>query len=166
MNWQLIDPDAKIIQVEPDPLEIGRQYAVTIGIHADTGKFLEDLLELAQMKGNSPGSTNRDKVIADIASRKDAEKARYYDADLASVPIKPQLITQVLEEVAPRDAIYVVGSGHHTHFANYVQVSSRASISGASAPAPWPGRLPPRSASSSRGRIARSSCRSATATSA
>ncbi len=123
LNWQLIDPDAKIIQVEPDPLEIGRQYAVTIGIHADTGKFLEDLLELAQMKGNSPGSTNRDKVIADIASRKDAEKARYYDADLASVPIKPQLITQVLEEVAPRDAIYVVGSGHHTHFANYVQVS-------------------------------------------
>ena len=36
LNWQLINPNAKIIQVEPDPLEIGRQYAVTVGIHRRT----------------------------------------------------------------------------------------------------------------------------------
>jgi len=124
LNWQLIDPDAKIIQVEPDPLEIGRQYAVAIGVHADTRKFLEDLMVLAKSKGVSSDQSNRSRIEQGIADRKQLEKARYYDADLMSTPIKPQLITKVLEEVAPRDAIYVVGSGHHTHFANYIQINA------------------------------------------
>jgi acetolactate synthase-1/2/3 large subunit len=120
LNWQLMNPNAKIIQIEPDPLEIGRQYAVAVGIHADSGLFLKDLLDRIAAKGIK----RADPAIAeDIARRKRHEKARYYAADLASTPIKPQLITKVLEEIAPRDAIYVVGSGHHTHFANYIQVS-------------------------------------------
>jgi acetolactate synthase-1/2/3 large subunit len=121
LNWQLINPNAKIIQVEPDPLEIGRQYAVAIGIHADSGLFLNDLLDRIASKGITHKLDTG--IIEDIAKRKKEEKARYYAADLASTPIKPQLITKVLEDMAPRDAIYVVGSGHHTHFANYVQVS-------------------------------------------
>jgi acetolactate synthase-1/2/3 large subunit len=120
LNWQLIDPQAKIIQVEPDPLEIGRQYAVAVGIHADTGAFLADLLECIASKGAKPKVDA--KVTENIAARKKEEKARFYDADLDSTPIKPQLITKVLQAVAPPDAIYVVGSGHHTHFANYIQV--------------------------------------------
>jgi acetolactate synthase-1/2/3 large subunit len=121
LNWQLINPDAKIIQVEPDPLEIGRQYAVAVGIHADSGLFLKDLLDRIAANGIKPKADTG--IAEDIARRKKEEKARYYAADLASAPIKPQLITKVLEDIAPRDAIYVVGSGHHTHFANYVQVS-------------------------------------------
>jgi acetolactate synthase-1/2/3 large subunit len=120
LNWQLINPNAKIIQVEPDPLEIGRQYAVAVGVHADSGLFVKDMLDriaAKEIKRADPA------IAKDIARRKMDEKARYYAADLASTPIKPQLITKVLEEIAPRDAIYVVGSGHHTHFANYVQVS-------------------------------------------
>jgi acetolactate synthase-1/2/3 large subunit len=120
LNWQLINPDAKIIQVEPDPLEIGRQYAVAVGIHADSGLFLKDLLERIAKDAKASGNAG---IFEDIAKRKKEEKRRYYAADLASTPIKPQLITKVLEDIAPRDAIYVVGSGHHTHFANYVQVS-------------------------------------------
>ena len=123
LNWQLINPDAKIIQVEPDPLEIGRQYAVTVGIHADTGRFLVDLLSRIRDAGITARKT-RAGFVDDIATRKQAEKERYYAADLSSVPIKPQLITRVIEEVAPADAIYVVGSGHHTHFANYIQVGN------------------------------------------
>jgi acetolactate synthase-1/2/3 large subunit len=121
LNWQLINPNAKIIQVEPDPLEIGRQYAVAVGIHADSGLFLKDLLDRIAAKGVKPKPGTG--IIEDIAKRKKEEKARYYAADLAATPIKPQLITKVIEDIAPRDAIYVVGSGHHTHFANYVQVS-------------------------------------------
>ena len=121
LNWQLINPNAKIIQVEPDPLEIGRQYAVAVGIHADSGLFLKDLLDRIAAKGVKPKPGTG--IIEDIAKRKKEEKARYYAADLAATPIKPQLITEVIEDIAPRDAIYVVGSGHHTHFANYVQVS-------------------------------------------
>ncbi len=123
LNWQLIRPEAKIIQVEPDPLEIGRQYAVAVGIHADTGKFIADLLERVRTKGERP-KRDRNAIAVHIAELKKKEKARYYDADLTSVPIKPQLITQVLEEVAPKDAIYALGSGHMTHFANYVQVTA------------------------------------------
>ena len=44
INWSLISENAKIVQVENDPLEIGKQYAVTLGVHADSGAFLDDLL--------------------------------------------------------------------------------------------------------------------------
>jgi len=120
LNWQLINPSAKIIQVEPDPLEIGRQYAVAVGVHADSGLFVKDLLDRLDSKG-----IKRDDpaIVDDIARRKKDEKTSYYNADLASTPVKPQLITKLLEQIAPTDAIYVVGSGHHTHFANYIHVS-------------------------------------------
>src|SRR5262249_2904856 len=54
LNWQLINPNARIIQVEPDPLEIGRQYAVAVGVHADAGLFLKDLMDRVAAKANKP----------------------------------------------------------------------------------------------------------------
>ena len=45
INWSLISADAKIIQIEADPSEIGRQYSVEIGAVANSGAFLADALE-------------------------------------------------------------------------------------------------------------------------
>jgi acetolactate synthase I/II/III large subunit len=123
INWSMIAPDTKIIQVETDPLEIGKQYAVALGIHADSGAFLDDL----NAKIGAPPSTAVDpdhprvKRVAELMAD---QNARYYDTDIDAVPIKPQRITRAIEEVCDRDAIFVFGSGLHTQFAHGIQIRS------------------------------------------
>ena len=118
INWSMISPDARIIQVETDPLEIGKQYAVALGIHADSGAFLDDL-GIALSVGKTVGGVDRDhprvKLVADLVAE---QNRQYFNTDLNAVPIKPQRITQAIEEVCDRDAIYVFGSGLHTQFAH------------------------------------------------
>ena len=117
INWSMIAPETKIIQVETDPLEIGKQYAVELGIHADSGVFLDDLCAEVGATGSAEidEAHPRVKHVADLIAD---QHARYYDTDLDAVPIKPQRITKAIEEICDRDAIFVFGSGLHTQFAH------------------------------------------------
>ncbi len=119
INWQLIPEDTKVIQVETDPQELGKQYAVELGVHACSGEFLRDVLAAYKAAGhNRDDSATR----ARIAVLKDRERTLYYDTDLDASPIKSQYITKAIEEVFDEDAIYAIGSGYHTHFANFLTV--------------------------------------------
>jgi acetolactate synthase I/II/III large subunit len=123
INWSMIAPEAKIIQVETDPLEIGKQYAVALGIHADSGAFLNDLntaIGVAPTTDVDPAHP-RVKRVAELMAD---QNSRYYDTDIDAVPIKPQRITRAIEEVCDRDAIFVFGSGLHTQFAHGIQIRS------------------------------------------
>ena len=122
INWSLISENAKIVQVENDPLEIGKQYAVTLGVHADSGAFLDDLLARLDADGlQVEGGADHPRVkrVAELAA--DQER-RYYDTDLDAVPIKPQRITKAIEQVCEPDAIYVLGSGLHTQWAHGIKI--------------------------------------------
>lgn len=123
INWSMIAPSTKIIQVETDPLEIGKQYAVALGIHADSGAFLDDLnaaIGIASSTVVDP-EHSRVKRVAELMAD---QNERYYDTDIDAVPIKPQRITRAIEEVCDRDVIFVFGSGLHTQFAHGIQIRS------------------------------------------
>ena len=122
INWQMISADAKIVQVEADPLELGRQYAVALGIHACSGAFLDDLLAHCAGRGIEADGAARETREARVAGLKADQDRRYYDTDLDAVPIKPQLITKALEEVCNRDAMFLIGAGLHTQFAHAVPI--------------------------------------------
>jgi len=122
INWSLIGADTTIIQVENDPMEIGRQYAVALGIHADSGAFLDDLnghCQTENISATEPVATAR---TAQIAALRADQDRRYYDTDLDAVPIKPQRITRAIEEACAPDALYILGSGLHTQFAHALPV--------------------------------------------
>lgn len=116
INWSMIRADTKIVQVENDPLEIGRQYSPALGIHADPGAFLDDLHD--HLKAAGTGAAADHPRVGRVAQLVADQKRRYYDTDLDAVPIKPQRITQAIEEVCDPDAIYLFGSGLHTQFAH------------------------------------------------
>ena len=122
INWQMIAADAKIVQVEADPLELGRQYAVALGVHACPGSFLDDLLAFSAENGIGADAAVREVREARVAELRADQGRRYYDTDLDAVPIKPQRITRALEEVCDRDALYLVGAGLHTQFAHGVPI--------------------------------------------
>jgi len=123
INWSMIAPDTKIIQVETDPLEIGKQYAVALGIHADSGAFLDDLNATIGAAPSTAVDPNHPRVKR-VAELMADQNARYYDTDIDAVPIKPQRITRAIEEVCEKDAIFVFGSGLHTQFAHGIQIRS------------------------------------------
>ena len=122
INWQMISADAKIVQVETDPVEIGRQYAVTLGVHACSGVFLDDLLTHCERHGIEADASVRKAREARVAELRSDQDKRYYDTDLDAVPIKPQRITRALEEVCDRDALFLIGAGLHTQFAHAVPI--------------------------------------------
>jgi acetolactate synthase-1/2/3 large subunit len=123
INWSIISPDTKIIQVETDPLEIGKQYAVTLGVHADSGAFLKDLNAVIGSETSTAFDADHPRVKR-VAELIFDQKRRYYDTDLDAVPIKPQRITWAIEQTCDRDAIFVFGSGLHTQFAHGILIRS------------------------------------------
>jgi len=122
INWSLIGEDSKIIQVEAEPLEIGRQYAVEVGIAADSGLFLRDALANLDANGvRDPDGARHPRARA-LAELNDQETARFYDVDLESAPIKPQLISKVVMEVCDEDVIISCGAGNHTQYAHQMKI--------------------------------------------
>jgi acetolactate synthase-1/2/3 large subunit len=122
INWSLIPADAKIIQIETDPIEIGRQYAVEVGAVADSGAFLDDALAFCEAEGLSvPGGAAHPRVRA-LAALNARESDTYYDVDMDSTPIKAQAITRAVMQVCDGDAIMSLGSGNHTQYAQHIPI--------------------------------------------
>ncbi len=122
INWSLIGEECKIIQVEAEPLEIGRQYSVEVGIASCSGMFLRDALAYCESNNirDPDGAQHlRGKALAEL---NDQETARFYDVDLESVPIKPQLISQAVMEVCDENVIVSCGAGNHTQYAHHMKI--------------------------------------------
>ncbi|MPZ39897.1 MAG: hypothetical protein GEU95_17925 [Rhizobiales bacterium] len=122
INWSLIPASAKLVQVESDPSEIGRQYAVDLGVHASTRAFLTELLAYLEAGNIEEKKSLKHPRVGIVKELKEDQNRRYYDTDLSAVPIKPQLIAKAVEQVCDKDAIYCVGAGLHTHFAHEIPI--------------------------------------------
>ena len=110
---RFIPADARIVQIEIDPQELGRNYPVEVGIEGDARAVLQEILEL--VRGREPRPDAR--WVADIhdwaarrQSRLDAE------ARDSSSPIKPQRVYGELRRVMPRDAIVALDAGLAPNF--------------------------------------------------
>ncbi len=122
INWSVIPEDTKIIQVEAEPLEIGRQYSVEIGIAADSGAFLADALAFCAAEGIQDAQGADHPRAQALAELNDQETARFFDVDMDSVPIKPQVITRAIMDVCDDDVIVSVGAGNHTQYAHHIKI--------------------------------------------
>jgi acetolactate synthase-1/2/3 large subunit len=105
-NWTMPKQGTAIIQIDIDPLEIGRNYPGAIGIQSDVRAALEAL-------ATSAAAAKRDAWLAYTqtfvdAWRKEVEKARASE----QVPIRPERICGELSELLPRDAILIADTGY------------------------------------------------------
>ena len=122
INWSLIAKEAKIIQVESDPLEIGRQYAVEVGAVANSGAFLADALAFCKDEGLEDERGAEHPRVKSLAELHAAETKKFYDTDMDAVPVKPQVITRDVMDLCDDDAIFSVGMGMHTQFAHQIRI--------------------------------------------
>jgi acetolactate synthase-1/2/3 large subunit len=112
-SWNF--PTTKLIHVDVDPEEVGRNYQPDIGILADARTFIRQLLTEIERRGVK----RNDNLKAWLASIKEwqAQWAQFTAAnfDIHASPIRPERIVADCQAVMPKDAILCcdVGVNHN-----------------------------------------------------
>lgn len=124
---QFYPTNARIVQVDINPQALGRRTALDLGIAADVGETIRELLP--QLKRRTDRHFLKD-------SLKHYAKAREGLDDLAKPsqpgrPIHPQYLTQVLSELADEDAIFTADVGTPTVWAaRYLKMNGKRRLIG------------------------------------
>lgn len=103
-------PPTKLIHIDIDPAEIGRNYPVAIGAVADLKAALAVLVRVARRL--APKGVKREKLVAEMA----ANRAKFVAGNRKAMasdawPMRPERILADLREVLPRDAILCTDVG-------------------------------------------------------
>ena len=116
-SWNF--PATKLVQVDIDIAELGRNYATDIGIVADAKVFLGQLLAEIESRGLSRQS--RDAWLADIAGWRQEWQAFLGDRYVGEAsPLRPGSVVEAVRAVLPDDAIITLDSGvHHNWFMQF-----------------------------------------------
>ena len=110
---RFIPADARIVQIEIDPQEIGRNYPVAVGIEGDARAVLEDLLEQVREREPRPNP----QWVAEVHDWAARRQNRLDDEGrLSATPLKPQRVYAELRKVMPRDAIIALDAGLAPNF--------------------------------------------------
>jgi len=106
-GWQIPAPGTRVVQIDINPAELGRNYAATIGIHADAKKALVRLKDTLDATQASNGWLNRVQQLV-AQWQEEIEPLRQSDA----VPIRPERLCKELGEVLPENAVLVADTGY------------------------------------------------------
>lgn len=126
-------PPTRLIHVDIDPEEIGRNYPVALGLMADVSTFLDQLHQgldaRGVARGAAEGSTPWLDAIAGYRREWEALIAPGYRDE--SSPIHPQRAASEIDRALPQDAILVSDIGvHHNWLIQFCQPSRPDSLIG------------------------------------
>jgi acetolactate synthase-1/2/3 large subunit/sulfoacetaldehyde acetyltransferase len=109
-DYRVINPQTRIVQVDIDAQEIGRNYPVAVGIVGDARAVAEQLcraLRDAHPQGR-PNPAWRSEVAA-LAARRQARLEA--ERTLTGEPMMPQRVYPELRKVLPRDCMVTIDAG-------------------------------------------------------
>lgn len=105
-NWKMPAQGTAIVQLDLDPVELGRNYPGATGIQCDVRAGLEALAAQADAARHAEWLVRTQKFVDEW--RAEAEKARASDA----VPMRPERVCRELTEVLPDNAILFADTGY------------------------------------------------------
>ena len=109
-DYSVINPETRIIQVDIDAQEIGRNYPVAVGIVGDAGAVARQLSGVLSQQFPE-GRANPD-WSSETASLKARRQARLFaESELAGEPMLPQRVYRELVKVLPRDCMVTIDAG-------------------------------------------------------
>ena len=108
-SYDNISKSAKIVQVDIDPIALGRYFPIELGINNDAKKFLENLSSLISLKKFNQNNT----VWVNNFFN---EKNKYYknrdnEADTNSKIIQPSGLFKELREILPKNSSVTLDAG-------------------------------------------------------
>jgi acetolactate synthase-1/2/3 large subunit len=117
-SWNF--PSTKLLQVDIDPAELGRNYPPTLGIIADAKAFAGQLL--SALPGRRDLARERFAAWRGEISAWQAEWEAFIRPNFGAIttPIRPEYVVDVLQSVLPDDVILSLDSGvHHNWFMQF-----------------------------------------------
>lgn len=103
-------PGTKLMQVDIDPAELGRNYPLEVGALADLKAALTVLIRVARRM--APDGVDRGELRAQIAANRATVKLQNADAQVSDAwPMRPERILAETREVLPADAIITTDVG-------------------------------------------------------
>jgi acetolactate synthase I/II/III large subunit len=121
-SWNF--PKTKLIHVDLDPQELGRNYPPTLGVIADAKVFTAQLLHalgLREQRGAPPLGKQTSEWRAEVAAWQ-AEWEAHVRPNFGKLttPLRPEYVVDALQKVLPDDAILTCDSGvHHNWFMQF-----------------------------------------------
>lgn len=117
-SWNF--PQTKLVHVDIDPQELGRNYAPTLGIIADARTFVEQLLAaLAQRREQNAGRFVEWRAQVKAWQDEWSAFVQPHFTDSTS-PLRPEFVVGTLQSVLPDDVILSLDSGvHHNWFMQF-----------------------------------------------
>ncbi len=106
----VVNPQTKIVQVNIDAQEIGRNYPVAVGIVGDAKAVAQQLLEaLREQRSAGKGNPAWRKEIESLTARRKARLAA--ELELKGDPMMPQRVFPELTKALPRDCMVTLDAG-------------------------------------------------------
>lgn len=106
-NWTLPQPGTTIIQLDINPVELGRNYCGSISILGDARTALEDLNQVLQIdRKRKSWSRQAQRYVQEYLKKIEPERSS--DA----VPIRPERLCREISAVLPLDALVFADTGY------------------------------------------------------
>ena len=103
-------PDTRLIHIDIEPTEIGRNYPVEIGVVADLKMALPVLTRVARKL--FPDGIRKPQLVEEIAANREEFKASNLEMEQSDAfPMMPERILAELREVLPKDAVITTDVG-------------------------------------------------------
>ena len=109
-NYSVVNPQTKIIQIDIDPLEIGHNYPVAVGIVGDAKAVAQQLIDA--LRRDFPEGRSNPEWRARVEELAEARRARLdAEVELTGDPMMPQRFYTELAKVMPRDCMVTIDAG-------------------------------------------------------
>jgi len=114
-RWTLIPDESKIIQIDSDPLKIGKNYPVAVGMCGDARLALEDLVDISKNLKNKRNTKLEDEIKTKI---KEWENMNLSESTKDDIGITIPMILDALRDNLPKDSIFIADGGLSAHWSS------------------------------------------------
>ena len=111
-------PPTKLIQVDIDPAEIGRNYPTEIGIMGDVKAVLEQMSQMVEDEGINPRPVNDPWLVNSLTYKKDWDAFNQSNKSSNISPCHPARIINDIQSTLSKDTILLTDVGSHTNWVN------------------------------------------------
>ncbi len=105
--WQVPKPGVPTIQINIDPVELGRNYPSQVDVLGDARLAVQRLIDFIEPAGEvSDWAQRARRIVADWR----AELEPHFQSDAS--PIRPERLCREVQDILPDDAVLVSDTGH------------------------------------------------------
>ena len=109
-DYSIINPSTKIIQIDIDPMEIGRNYPVAVGITGDAAAVGQQLIK--HITSISPEGNNLPEWKQTFTNLAQSRLSRLKEEEnISENPIMPQQVFPEFNKIFPQDAMVTIDAG-------------------------------------------------------